>query len=53
MIKINPTFVAVSIGIFIVYVFRNTCILNNHHFIVQKNIATCDKCGLAKRIVRK
>jgi hypothetical protein len=44
----------IGICIFLLfYIVKYTCILNNHYFIVQKNIAICEKCGLMKKVVKR
>jgi hypothetical protein len=53
MIKIDLALVVALIGTLMVYLFKNTCLLNNHDFIFQKNTAICSKCGLIKKVLKK
>lgn len=39
--------------VYMIYWFKeNTCVLNNHEFIVQKKRVVCKKCGLIKMAVK-
>jgi hypothetical protein len=54
MINYNEFFLKVLfIFIFVRYIIKNTCLLNNHDFVIVNKKVFCKKCGLIKETIKK